>query len=198
MARPRPSLPLVVGVLVGALLPSLYLVQLAINRSTNKQQWLEGELQVRVQGQEPLTLAIHMRDTDNADRLEFEGTAQLRGAVYPWDPVPFESTLRIHLGPDLVQMPPPFQTTDAFVVSYTERVTNRRDGLGLPLLPCQGVVSKREGRYTGEGHALADWKKLELAVDLHCFSAGPDLLWDSGDEQVWTLSGPLVQRSRPH
>lgn len=50
--------PLLLGILLGALMPLLYLVQWVVKQSGEQERWLHGTLEVRVDNQAPLILPI--------------------------------------------------------------------------------------------------------------------------------------------
>jgi hypothetical protein len=184
-----------IGVFIGLLLPTLYLVQLLVQRVPARQQWLGGDLEVILEDQAPMTLSIALKaDTAATGPLKLTGTARLRQAVYPWETVPFEAGLSLALDPGFFEG----GTGRGWAASYTERLVSREDGLGLPPIPCEGNVRLvRQGRMGEDLAKLPSWTRMELDLHLACTSAGPDLLWDSGDEQRWTIRGPLKLRNRP-
>ncbi|MEE2750690.1 MAG: hypothetical protein VX519_04625 [Myxococcota bacterium] len=192
--------PVAIGVLIGLLLPTLYLVQLLVQRAPERSQWFGGELKVSLESQLPMTLAIelHENESSSSEKLEVKGSARLRQSAYPWDEVPFEAGLRIVLEPEFFEDSSPTEASAAWSASYTERLVSRDDQLGLPPVPCSGVIESRKSHSLGgQPGDLQNWTQMELAVALSCTSAGPDLIWASGDEQTWSVKGPLSLRNRP-
>ncbi len=183
------------GVFIGLLLPSLYLVQLVVQRTPDRQQWLGGDLEVILEEQAPMTLSIALApDTAQDGPLQLTGTAHLRQAVYPWETVPFEARLALSMDPGFFEG----ASERGWTASYTERLVSREDGLGLPPIPCEGNIQLvRQGRMEEDLAELQSWTRMELDLNLACTSAGPDLLWNSGDEQRWAIRGPLTLRNRP-
>jgi hypothetical protein len=191
----RSRTPVAIGVFIGLLLPFLYLVQLVVQRTPDRQQWLGGDLEVILEDQAPMTLSISLStDTAANGPLKLAGAARLRQAVYPWETVPFEAGLTLAMDPGFFEG----DSGQGWAASYTERLVSREDGLGLPPIPCQGNVRLvRQGRMGEDLTQLHSWTRMELDLNLACTSAGPDLLWDSGDEQSWAIRGPLILRNRP-
>ena len=191
--------PVATGVLIVLLLPALYLVQVVIRRAPERTQWFGGELEVSLENQSPMTLAIELHEVDGESSvsLMLAGTARLRQSTYPWDEVPFEGQVRLALEPG-------FFSGDSsgdqrtWAASYTERLVSRDDGLGLPPIPCSGIIETEKQRSLDKAKGnLSNWTQLDLNLNLACTSAGPDLIWASGDEQTWALIGPLSLHNRP-
>ena len=192
--------PVAIGVLIGLLLPTLYLVQLLVRRAPERSQWFGGELEVSLESQLPMTLAIELHESDSppSNTLVVSGSARLRQSAYPWDEVPFEAGVRIMLEPEFFDGSSSKEASTAWAASYTERLVSRDDQLGLPPVPCAGVIESRKQRSLGgQPGDLGNWTQMELAVALSCTSAGPDLIWASGDEQTWRIKGPISLRNRP-
>ena len=142
-----------------------------------------------------MTLSISMEPGSKKEgALQLSGAARLRQAVYPWETVPFEAGLTLAMDPGFFEG----GSGKGWAASYTERLVSREDGLGLPPIPCKGDVRLvRQGRMEEHLGQLQSWTRMELDLNLDCTSAGPDLLWDSGDEQRWAIRGPLILRNRP-
>jgi hypothetical protein len=197
----RSRVPVAFGVFIGLLLPFLYLVQLVVQRTPDRQQWLSGDLEVILEDQAPMTLSIALAthtaleaETAGDGPLQLAGSARLRQAVYPWESVPFEARLALAMDPTFFEG----GQGGGWTASYTERLVSREDGLGLPPIPCEGDIQLvRQGRIEEDLAQLQSWTRMELNLNLACTSAGPDLLWNSGDEQSWAIRGPLILRNRP-
>jgi len=198
----RSRVPVAFGVFIGLLLPFLYLVQLVVQRTPDRQQWLGGDLEVILEEQAPMTLSIVLAaqptpkdHTNTGDPMKLNGAARLRQAVYPWEAVPFEAGLSLAMDREF------FEGTGGgkgWAASYTERLVSREDGMGLPPIPCDGDIQlQRQARMDEDLAQLQSWTRMELNLNLACTSAGPDLLWNSGDEQRWAIRGPLILRNRP-
>lgn len=190
MNRSRFSTPLLLGILLGSLMPILYLVQLVVKRGDLEDSWLEGTLEVSVEGQEALILPVKLQEQASGQGMTFQGIEILQEGDYPWKPVPFEAKLWLHLETES-QTPGSGEPKLEWAASYSERLTTRTDGLGLPPLPCKGDVRLLDSQRTSGGEGLQAFSTLALALDLNCTSAGADLLWSSNDEKVWTVRGPL-------
>ena len=192
----RSRFPVAFGVFIGLLLPFLYLVQLVVQRAPDRLQWVAGDLEVILEEQAPMTLSISLEPgTAKAGVLLLAGAARLRQAVYPWESVPFEARLALAMHPGFFEG----GSERGWTASYTERLVSREDGLGLPPIPCEGDIQLvRQGRMEEDLSQLQSWTRMELDLNLACISAGPDLLWDSGDEQRWAIRGPLFLRNRPN
>jgi hypothetical protein len=196
MNRSRFSTPLLLGILLGSLMPVLYLVQWALQRGDALESWLNGTLKVSVEGQEPLILPINLHQESSEKGLTLQGTATLQDSKYPWKPVPFEATFWLHLDSE-IRAPGNTGAKLEWAASYSERLLSRTDGLGIPPLPCKGSLERTEWTSASNPQSLGDWSELALAVNLTCTSAGSDLLWSSGDERVWTIQGPLALSQGP-
>lgn len=188
--------PLLMGILLGSLMPLLYLVQWVVKKSGDHESWLNGTLEVRVDNQAPLILPINLHQGHSARGLTLQGSGTLQQGNYPWEPTPFEGSFFLHLDTE-TQAPGGRQEKLEWAASYSERLTSRPDGLGLPPLPCKGTVEPLKLRRSSGEEGLAAFKELQLAVELSCASAGADLLWSSGDERTWTVRGPLSLSEGP-
>lgn len=196
MVLPKLNSPLLLGILLGALMPLLYLVQWVVKQSGEQERWLHGTLEVRVDNQAPLILPINLHEGQSAQGLTLQGSSVLQEGDYPWEPTPFEASFFLHLDPEQHAPEGPREKLD-WAASYTERLTSRPDGLGLPPLPCKGSVEPLKVTPRSGGAGLNAYKDLQLALELSCASAGADLLWSSGDERTWTVRGPLSLSSGP-
>ena len=188
--------PLLLGILLGSLMPLLYLVQWVVKQSGEQERWLNGTLEVRIDNQAPLILPINLHEGHSAQGLTLQGSGVLQEGDYPWEPTLFEASFFLHLETER-QAPGGPQGKLDWAASYTERLTSRADGLGLPPLPCKGSVEPLKiARRSGE-EGLSAFQDLQLALELSCASAGADLLWSSGDERTWTVRGPLSLSAGP-
>ena len=202
----RATYPLGLGLLLGAGLAGLYLVQLLYTPSGGDQRWLETRLEVRVEGQKPLLLAAEMiprpppPPAGDEPWISLEGVAGLVQASFPWEPTPFEAVFNLHLRPALFEQGPEGGqlAPGTWSAAYAERRLSRPDGLGLPPIPCAGELAVTAFE-AADGDAprvgLDHIETLELFAELRCVSAGPDLAWGTGDERTWSVEGPLVLRS---
>ena len=77
---------------------------------------------------------------------------------------------------------------EGFLASYTVRELSHPEGWGIPPVPCQGRLRVEELLW-GEEENRPD--SATIFVDLICESAGPDLIFNTGDEHIWKLDGPL-------
>lgn len=190
MGRLKLNTPLLLGILLGSLMPMLYLVQWVVKRGTPQETWLNGTLHVSVEGQKPLILPINLHEEHSSQGTSLQGTGTLQEGAYPWEPVPFEAQFFLHLD-SANQAPNDSNPKLEWAASYSERLTTRNDGLGLPPLPCKGSIEVLDQEKSTQELGLSAFSELRVAVDLACTSAGSDLLWSSGDEKVWTIRGPL-------
>jgi hypothetical protein len=190
MNRTRFSTPLLFGILLGSLMPILYLVQLVVKRGEVVESWLNGTLEVSVEGQEALILPLSLSEQSSGRGLTLLGSGTLQEGRYPWKPVPFEARFWLHLDTES-QAPGNTDFKLEWAASYSERLTTRPDGLALPTLPCKGSVHLVDSDKDPNKEGLEAYASLKLALDLKCTSAGADLLWSSGDEKAWTIRGPL-------
>ena len=196
MGFPKINSPLLLGILLGCLMPLLYLVQWVVKQSGEQEAWLNGTLEVRIDNQAPLILPINLHEGHSERGLTLQGSGTLQESNYPWEPTTFEASFFLHLETQ-PQAPDGQKGKLNWAASYSERLTSRPDGLGLPPLPCKGTVEPLKlSRRSGE-EKLSDFKDLQLAIELSCASAGADLLWSSGDERTWTVRGPLSLSEGP-
>lgn len=208
MAWARSSFQLVLVLLLASLVPLLFFLDYLVERGGRRAAWVEAELHVRLDGQESLFLAVPLAPvgdgaakavTDIAHAgVEVEGRAILRQDHYPWEPTPYEARFWLRLDPALLADATPGLREQGFAASYTLRQTTRADGLGMPPVPCQGHLLIRELTFTashGDAPRLDDLDELAMNVDLLCTAAGPDLLFDTGDERTWAIEGTLRLRS---
>lgn len=189
MRRLRVTTPLLLGVLLGASLPMLLVVQFFLDRGERAALRLESRLEVRVEGQDPLILTAALAPSSAGGGVTLGGTGRLVQSVFPWDPTAIEATFQLRLSPEVLAAPG--EHTEGWAASYRERVTTRLDGLGIPPVPCEGRVVLKEIERRGDGPD-APLSALDMALDLRCTSAGADLRWHSGDERTWTIEGPVT------
>ncbi|MCB9745713.1 MAG: hypothetical protein H6740_24275 [Alphaproteobacteria bacterium] len=196
MARARTSFHALLLLLLASLIPALFLLDFLVQRA-GRETWMESELKVRLDGQEALYLATPLVEQPSAlPGLSLAGEAELRGDTYPWEPTGFAGRFELRLSPELLGALEAGPRAEGFAASYSVRLLERPDGLGLPPIPCRGEVMIDERSAVAVlPKVLADFERLQLHLDLICTSAGPDLEWDSGDERTWTIEGSLRLRS---
>lgn len=183
-------LPRMLWLLLGALIPLLFLLDWAVGRSGRRAFIVEAELSLRLDGGDPLTLALPLDAMHDREGLSLTGTAALQGARYPWKPTPLEASLDLRLSQELLDDPNKGAREQGFIASLVLKDTSRPDGLGMPRIPCGGAILVEELR--SEAQELL---QMRLRLDLLCSSSGPDMRWNTGDERVWTMSGPIQLRS---
>lgn len=188
--------PLLLGILLICLMPLLYLVQWVVKQSGEQEVWLSGTLEVRVDNQAPLILPINLHEGHSERGLTLQGSGTLQEGNYPWEPTLFEASFFLHLETE-AHAPAGQEGKLNWAASYTERLTSREDGLGLPPLPCKGTIEPLKLSKDVPEERLSAFSDLQLAVELTCASAGADLLWSSGDERTWTVRGPLSLSEGP-
>ncbi|MCP4804706.1 MAG: hypothetical protein GY913_00870 [Proteobacteria bacterium] len=176
-----------VWLLLGGLVPVLFLLDWAVQSSGSREVWLDAQLQVGLDGQDSLLLAAPLEGDVDEGRLEVSGAGLLREGRYPWRPTPFEGAFTLRIDNDFLTHP----DEGNFGASFRIRQVDRADGLGTPPIPCTGDLSVRALRLARDSDDLTGVEAAELDLDLICTSVGPDLLWNSGDERVWMISGPL-------
>ncbi len=192
MSRARATFPLLLGILLGSSLPTLFVVQALRDKGLDEQVWLDAELTVRVDGHEPLVYTAELAELADSP-LIVGAHAMLRQAAFPWDATPFEAAFRLRIDERLLREGTAGEHPDGWAASWTERLVTRPDGLGLPPSPCEGlVIVKGVELADPDATGLARLARLDLALDVRCTSAGADLLWDSGDERTWTVEGPAT------
>jgi len=196
MARNRLTLPLIIGIMLGSLMPILYLVQLFLNKGSDTEVWVEGTLSVSVDNQNSLSMPVVLLESDSESGLHLSAVTLLQQGEYPWDPTPWEANLHITLNSELLENALRTHHHDSWSAWFTERLISRTDRLGLPPIPCTGIVSIRELEKVGEWEdtekiTLEMLEELSLSIDLQCTSAGSDLVWNTEDEKTWTIEGPL-------
>ena len=174
-----------VWLLLGAVVPLLFLLDWAVQSSGSREVWLEAEFRVGLDGQDPLLLATALEGDVDEGRLEVRGAGLLREGRYPWRPTSYEAELTLRLERDFLEDP------GHFTASYRLRRVSRPDGLSTPPIPCKGEISVRDLRLARDSEDLTGVEAAELDVELICTSSGNDLLWNTGDERVWMVSGPL-------
>jgi len=182
--------PLLLGLLLISLMPTLYLVQVLVKRGDSNEVWLSGTLEVGFEGSKPLMIQLVLHEQKSNQGIALQGESALLDGEYPWDPMPILSQFWLHLNPD-AQAPGDTDAKLEWAASYTQRRKNSPNELWLPPLPCKGRITTKDSSRQDPGKTLSSYTKLRLALDLTCTSAGPDLLWSSGDERNWTLRGPL-------
>lgn len=192
MDRARVTYPLLIGILLGSSLPILVLVQFLLDRGGRGETWLEGQLAVRQEGAPPLLYNAALTPS-SPGALSLNSTSKLLQSAFPWEPTEVQASLSIRLS-STVFTQADRDPAEGWWASYRERDTTRADGLGVPPLPCEGRIVVTESKADGSPISLGDLDTLDLAVDLLCTSAGPDLLWHTGDERTWSLEGPLSLR----
>jgi hypothetical protein len=196
MARYRLTLPLIIGITLGSLMPMLYLVQLFMDKGYDAEVWVEGSLAVSVDGQNSLSMPVVLIESESEAGLHLSAVTLLQQGEYPWDPTPWEATIHLTLNYELLENALRAHHHDSWSAWFTERLVARSDHLGLPPIPCTGIVSIRELEKQGTWEDspkinLEMLKELSLSIDLQCTSAGSDLVWNTGDEKTWTIEGPL-------
>jgi hypothetical protein len=179
-----------VWLLLGSLVPLLFVLDWLVDRGSPQDLSLDAQLQVRADGQDPWVLALRLDGLSSRGGLALSGRAPLRTAIYPWLETPFEAEFMLTVGPQLLAAGPGEYEQD-FTASLLIRDARRADGLGTPIIPCSGKLSAAELELDGD-----QLREAELELDLICTSAGDDLRWRSGDERVWTVAGPLRIKER--
>ncbi len=190
MRRLRVTTPLLLGVLLGASLPAMLVVQFFLDRRGGAPPQFQSHLTIRIEGQEPLLLSAAITPSSSGGGLLLEAEGRLVQSVFPWDPTAIEASLQLRLSPEVLAASGEY--TEGWTASYRERLTTRIDGLGIPPVPCEGRVAIEEIALRG-GPAAAPGS-LDLALDLRCTSAGEDLIWGSEDDRTWTVEGPISGR----
>ncbi len=175
--------------LLGALLPLLFLLEWAVDRSGRRDHTVEAELSVRLDQGDPHTLALPLEAWHQDDGLTLKGTGRLQGARYPWKATPIEATTELRLSDGFLADPSNGVRNEGFVASLVLRDTSRADGLGMPRIPCTGAILVEKMELVND-----NLSQLRLRLDLACTSSGPDLKWGSGDERTWGLVGPVQLR----
>ena len=161
-----------VWLLLGLLVPALFLLDYVVKRSGSRQVWLTTELKVQADGQDPLLLAADLEGRIERGGLEVIGADVLRENRYPWRPIAIEGTFMLRLDREFLSSTAPGERRTGFAASYRVRMVDRADGFGTPAAPCMGEI-----------HVL----QLELV----CTSPGRDLLWRTSDDRGWIIQGPL-------
>ncbi len=185
---------MVVLALVGALLPAVYGLQLLLDSALGTRAWLEGPIQVRVAGQDPLLLALVLEpDPGVLAGAELQGVARLHQPIYPWEATDFTGGLWLRLEPGLLEGEPGSRE-DGWSATYTVG-----DDTGTPTgppVPCRGRldVEATGQRDSDRLQPLARQEALALGVNLTCTSPGPDGRWATGDDLTWLLDGDLDLR----
>ena len=180
-------LPRLLWLLLGALVPLLFLLDWAVGTSGRRNFEMQAELAVRLDGGDPLTLAIDLAAEHTEEGVELSGTAPLQQFHYPWKPTPVEASFWLRLNHELLDSSQEGSRLDDFAASLTIKDTTRSDGRSGPPLPCRGNLVIEELRWNEEALGA-----VSLRVDLLCTSSGPDLAWGTGDERVWMLTGPIA------
>ena len=181
-----------VWLLLGLLVPALFLLDFCVQRSGAREVWLTSELTVQLDGQDPLLLAAHMEGTVAAQGLEVQGSDVLRQDRYPWRPIPVEGTFMLRLDREFLSTTEAGVRRAGFGASYKAREVDRADGYGTPEIPCKGEVDIIELELDPGAESMEGLRSAQLHVDLVCTSAGPDLEWRTGDERGWVIEGPLT------
>ena len=186
MSSVNVRLPRLLWLLMGALVPLLFLLDWAVGTSGRRTYAMQAELAVRLDGADPLTLAVPLEPVHGPEGLELTGTARLQEFHYPWKATPLAATFWLRLDRELIENHVDGGRHDGFVASLTVTDESRSDGLSTPPFPCEGdlVVERMHGTPNQLDEA-------NIRVDLLCTSSGPDLKWNSGDERVWALTGPI-------
>lgn len=180
-------LPRLLWLLLGALVPLLFLLDWAVGTSGRRNFEMQAELAVRLDGGDPLTLAIDLAAEHTEEGVELSGTAPLQQFHYPWKPTPVEASFWLRLNHELLDSTQEGSRLDDFAASLTIKDTTRSDGRSGPPLPCQGNLVIEDLRWNEEALGA-----VSLRLDLLCTSSGPDLAWGTGDERVWMLTGPIA------
>jgi hypothetical protein len=196
MARYRLTLPLIIGITLGSLMPILYFVQLLLDKGAESEVWVEGSLAVSIDNQNSLSMPVVLVESESEAGLHLSAVTLLQQGEYPWDPTPWEGSLHITLNYELLENALRAHHHDSWSAWFSERLVSRSDRLGLPPIPCTGIVSVRELEKTEDWEensqiTLDSLQDLSLSIDLQCTSAGADLIWNTGDEKTWTIEGPL-------
>lgn len=208
MAWARSSFQLALVLLLASLIPLLFFLDYLVEQGGRRAAWVEAELHASLDGQESLFLAVPLAPVGGGATKEFsdmahaglevEGRGVLRQDHYPWEATPYEARFWLRIDPALLTNPRPGIHEEGFAASFTLRQTTRSDGLGLPPVPCKGHLLVRDLTFShssSDKTSLEDLKELSMNIDLLCTAAGPDLLFNTGDERTWTLEGTLRLRS---
>jgi len=185
---------LAVMALIGALLPAVYGLQLVLDQALGTEVWLEGPLQVRVAGQDPLLLELTlMPDPQVFSGAELQGVAPLHQPIYPWEATEFTGGIWIRLEPGLLAGPTG-PREDGWSAAYS--VGDANGTPTRPPVPCRGRVDVVEAsqRPSERLLPLAGQVTLALGLNLSCTSPGPDDRWATGDDLTWLLDGDLDLR----
>jgi hypothetical protein len=190
----RRAIGVAVLALVGALLPAVYGLQLVLHHALGTEVWLEGPVQVRVAGQDPLLLELAMLpDVQVYAGAELQGVARLHQPIYPWEATGFTGGLWLRLEPGLLTGPTGVRE-DGWSAAYT--IGDEAGTPTRPPVPCRGRVEVLESsqRETERLRPLASQASLSLGLNLMCTSPGPDNRWATGDDLTWLLDGDLDLR----
>ena len=190
----RRAVGVAVLALIGALLPAVYGLQLVLDQALGTEVWLEGPVQVRVAGQDPLLLELTLLpDPQVFAGAELQGVARLHQPIYPWEATEFTGGLWLRLEPALLAGPPGARE-EGWSAAYT--VGDETGAPTHPPVPCRGQVDVMEAtqRQTDRLQPLATQASLSLVLNLRCTSPGPDGRWATGDDLTWLLDGDLDLR----
>ncbi len=174
-----------VWLLLGSLVPLLFLLDWLVDRGAPHGLSLDAQIQVRADGQDPWVFAAPLNGLIGGSGLSVTARAPLRTAIYPWLATPYEAEVDLAISPAVLQLGPGVYER-GFTTSIRVWDARRADGLGTPTIPCSGRLTALELVLEGE-----EIKRADLDLDLICTAAGEDLRWRSGDERVWVLTGPV-------
>ncbi len=187
-------LGVMLGALIGALLPGVYALQLILDRTLGTQSWLGGSVSVQVEGQDALLLELELLPlTGPLSGLELSGGSALREPGFPWGETEYYGQLWMRLEEALLTAPAR-QQQKGWSATYT--VTNPEFAGAAQPAPCRGAVDvlEAERRPSTDEGPLQSQRALVLELDLACTHPGDDDRWATGDDVTWNLAGRLELR----
>lgn len=190
MVRARSSFLVLLGLLLASLVPALYVLEWLVDSSGRRASRLEGTLEVRLEGQQPLSMVTSLSADTTGPGLHLHGRGELRHDVYPWEATGLVGFLTLELPPDLLAAGPTVEQT-GFAASF--RVASQVGGRGGPSTPCLGTIRVGELAPARADIRLEELSALNLQVALRC----PTPPEPGEDARAWTLVGPLELTRRP-
>ncbi|MED5370266.1 MAG: hypothetical protein VX899_04555 [Myxococcota bacterium] len=195
MARGPLSSAHLLWLLLGALVPMLLLLDFFVGDSQPLDVSVHTDLRLREDGGPQRIFTGPLEGEAAINGLQVRGTHGLAEGTYPWRPTPLEGSFTLRLDGDFLETGDQGalgRHSQGFTATWRQRDRRRADRLGSPAIPCRGHIDVVSLEALSGARGMSAMGRSELHLDLICTGTGADLMWNSGDERVFTVEGILV------